>query len=513
MRSRTAAAALMIIIMAIPGYSQVNGTVEEINGKTVLTVWGTHAERGYAHGFLLAEQAKEVFESYLIEHVCYGQASIYNAMYNFYRSNYAVDEQYQAEIEAMVEGIEDAGVSLFNETLGRDLGASDLLAANAIVDLSQAVAGLRPMHLGCSSLSSWGESTFDDSTLVGDLIVTRLMDWENHPTLAENHILAVSMPAEGDEQAWISMTFPSFVGALSAINDSGVSAFLNVGNRTDYQLGDPFYPILLTVRNGIEHGDYDEDGEATSDDIVSAVEDRNRSSGTIIHTTKNQGSLSLPLIIECNNERGVAVRNASDNTVVPANHLVATNHFRELYDPVYCNRYSAIADSLDSDRSVSQDRCWTIMGEGAGVGSNLHAIQYLESQSLLRWATSTVESPAYLNEPAVFDIRELFDPGSGTEGPEPDPRRLNFEQSFPNPFSASTTIHFALRNPQYCRLCVYSMNGRRIATLSDGILGGGAHSVSWDGISDFNSEVGAGAYIIALETESEVCTRRLLRIR
>ncbi len=46
--------------------AEVHGALEVVEGKYVLTVWGTHAERGHAAGFLLGEQAIAITETALL---------------------------------------------------------------------------------------------------------------------------------------------------------------------------------------------------------------------------------------------------------------------------------------------------------------------------------------------------------------------------------------------------------------------------------------------------------------
>ena len=42
------------------------------------------------------------------------------------------------------------------------------------------------------------------------------------------------------------------MGALSVINESEVSSYLNMGDNNSYETGQLFYPILFNIRNGIE---------------------------------------------------------------------------------------------------------------------------------------------------------------------------------------------------------------------------------------------------------------------
>ncbi|NJO91251.1 MAG: hypothetical protein HC831_21515, partial [Chloroflexia bacterium] len=45
---------------------KVNGKIiSQIENVTVLKVWGTHKERGYAYGYLLGDKIREVYEGYI----------------------------------------------------------------------------------------------------------------------------------------------------------------------------------------------------------------------------------------------------------------------------------------------------------------------------------------------------------------------------------------------------------------------------------------------------------------
>ena len=49
---------LILLFLSAPLFPDVNGVLREIDGIKVLIVWGTHQQRGYAHGYLLAENIK-----------------------------------------------------------------------------------------------------------------------------------------------------------------------------------------------------------------------------------------------------------------------------------------------------------------------------------------------------------------------------------------------------------------------------------------------------------------------
>lgn len=504
---RALAVLTLLLAGVAPAAGQVNGHVEVIDGKPVLTVRGTHAERGYAQGYLRGEDGKEVFEDYILEYCCSGSALVYGFMRIHFLNNYTVDPDYEDEAAGVVQGMVDAGIDLRCSALGRDLDATDLLVANAIVDLSTLMT---KDLFACSSLTSWGSSTIGDPDLAGHAVTTRHLDWSKHATLTDNPLLVVHFPSEEDEQPWLSIGYAGLFGALTGVSESGVSASLNMGNNDGGTGGAPYHPIMLTLRSGLESADYDGDGDHTVVDVVSAIEDRTRSVGTIVHVTDDDGVGARPIIIESNNA-GVAVRDRSDNTVIPGDNLVATNHFRVLEAPVYCPRYAAIADSLVASEDVTCERSWTLMAGAAGqFASNIQCIQYAESEGLLRWAMDTYTQPAYAQAWTEFSTWDLFGCQMGVEE---RPSLASLRQNYPNPFGPSTRIRFAVAEPGPTRVSVYDVSGRLVVRLLDEHRDAGEHAVLWDGLNGRDEPVAAGVYFCRLDHAGSTESRAMVLLR
>jgi flagellar hook assembly protein FlgD len=71
---------------------------------------------------------------------------------------------------------------------------------------------------------------------------------------------------------------------------------------------------------------------------------------------------------------------------------------------------------------------------------------------------------------------------------------------YPNPFSTSTTLSFALSEPQRVRVGVYDQTGKLIKRLiSETLLGSGHHRVTWDGTIGPDIQVAAGVYLAVVE--------------
>lgn len=69
----------------------------------------------------------------------------------------------------------------------------------------------------------------------------------------------------------------------------------------------------------------------------------------------------------------------------------------------------------------------------------------------------------------------------------------------PNPFNPETTIVFDLPAALPAKIVVYSLDGRRIATLVDRSLAAGRHRVPWRGRDDTGRPVAAGTYVYRLQ--------------
>ena len=60
----------------------VNGDTLTIEGKKILKIWGNHNERGYAYGYLMGNEIKEVAENYVLASVFANNAYVYSYTLN-----------------------------------------------------------------------------------------------------------------------------------------------------------------------------------------------------------------------------------------------------------------------------------------------------------------------------------------------------------------------------------------------------------------------------------------------
>jgi hypothetical protein len=90
----------------------------------------------------------------------------------------------------------------------------------------------------------------------------------------------------------------------------------------------------------------------------------------------------------------------------------------------------------------------------------------------------------------------------------------NFQllQNYPNPFNPTTTIDFYVGQPSDVSLLVFDVVGRHVATLVDGFLREGWHSVRWTATDEERSH-STGVYFLQLTAGSYVERKKLLLLR
>ncbi len=94
------------------------------------------------------------------------------------------------------------------------------------------------------------------------------------------------------------------------------------------------------------------------------------------------------------------------------------------------------------------------------------------------------------------------------------PRRVRLFANYPNPFTPSTTIRYALPEAMPVTLRVYDALGRRVTTLRRGQRqSAGYHTVVWEGHSAKGQPVASGTYFYRLDAGGTTQTRQMVLVR
>jgi hypothetical protein len=103
--------------------------------------------------------------------------------------------------------------------------------------------------------------------------------------------------------------------------------------------------------------------------------------------------------------------------------------------------------------------------------------------------------------------------GTGTLGVSPREFATAFAPAMPNPFARSTTFRFTLAREGRAELDVFSVDGRRVRTLAEGMHTAGEHALEWNGTASDGRQLPAGVYYARLVTPQGRFTRVVTLLR
>lgn len=91
---------------------------------------------------------------------------------------------------------------------------------------------------------------------------------------------------------------------------------------------------------------------------------------------------------------------------------------------------------------------------------------------------------------------------------ESSPEQFELMQNYPNPFNPSTNISFRIPSSGEVSLRVYNLLGQEVATLVNGRMNSGMHSVKFDA-----SKLASGVYIYRIEAGNFSQTKKMMLIK
>jgi hypothetical protein len=110
-----------------------------------------------------------------------------------------------------------------------------------------------------------------------------------------------------------------------------------------------------------------------------------------------------------------------------------------------------------------------------------------------------IDSAAAKYNSVLTSVREI---------PSNVPSSFLLKQNFPNPFNPSTQIEFSITERSFVTLTVHDLLGRTIQTLTQGTLGVGTYSTTFDG-----SRLTSGIYYYTITAGSRQETKKMLLIK
>jgi len=99
----------------------------------------------------------------------------------------------------------------------------------------------------------------------------------------------------------------------------------------------------------------------------------------------------------------------------------------------------------------------------------------------------------------VFGAESLVDTWVAVPEGDGVPRATSLDAARPNPFGERLLLHYGLPVSSHVRLSVFDLQGRRVATVVDGVQPAGWHSAVWNGNDVAGRLVASGMYFARLE--------------
>jgi hypothetical protein len=143
--------------------------------------------------------------------------------------------------------------------------------------------------------------------------------------------------------------------------------------------------------------------------------------------------------------------------------------------------------------------------DGSGVAVWESGPERLGGYSITVSKTGFLPAQGKLIAPIVTDV---FD-----ENQTDDTRVYTLAQNHPNPFNVATIIEFSVPTMQDVRLDVYNILGRRVATLVDGLLSPGQHSVEFAARSEDGAPLASGVYFYRLQAGTKAEIKKMLLLK
>jgi hypothetical protein len=131
-----------------------------------------------------------------------------------------------------------------------------------------------------------------------------------------------------------------------------------------------------------------------------------------------------------------------------------------------------------------------VMGVNNGF-SGSGDLMVIAANSLIRAEDLTITARATDNSEMTVNLDKASDTVT--------PRVFALNANYPNPFNPMTKISFSLPEAQRVELGVYSLDGRKIATLISGTKSAGLHEVVWMGRDDAGRTVSSGTYFYRID--------------
>lgn len=382
----------------LPASEDVNGSLTEIEGISILRIWGSPWEKGYAHGYLIAEDIVTMLDNFISGNTFGLNADKWENEVMPAISIFNIEQRFEEELQGMLAGIEArAGGKVNIPALDRSLKYDDLAAINIGPDF---------FGIECSSFSAWGSMTADSNTITG-----RNFDWQEIPGVFEKQYVIVYVSTVGSNRlGFVTINWPGIIGCFTVMNAEGVTLNINDTNGYPPIQTFGFYPRILIYREAIESAH----AVTAINDIENILKARMTSTPqNLMITMPYGGNNQTSAVFEYD---GNVLINSGVTTRKPDStkfFQICTNHCRERKQPIVCERFSLLSGELENIAAsggtdhLTREKAWELL-EGVAQGSGTHHRVIFEPNQKLMHVSLSVVIPALQYNAVTLNVSELL---------------------------------------------------------------------------------------------------------
>ena len=399
-----------------PSTPDVNGSLETVDGRQVLKLWGTREEIGYAEGVLMCEYMPILFKDYVLGHLVADYGVPYDLVQPLVEMVIELPEGDERELQALFQGAMDTcsedQLWVESEYLEEDadgarmLTYEDLLAANVLADYA------------CSSVTAWGETS-----ATGDTIHARNFDWAIDPggTFLHQHLVKVYSSTEQGGAHFASVTVPGLIGCISCFTEEGVGLTMHNVTGLDATHSSGIHPRMLAARSALAATWGQSDPVTAAEAVLEAAPQR---VGNNLHlsfpmaTGVTQGGVVFEYDGKSDHEDGQAtVRVAGeDPDLTTLDGIACTNHYEKRSEPPTSgdswSRLDTLVKGLDTaaaDGGLDADSALALIDSISNEYTAHSVVMDNANRELRVYVAPETGTPATQADPMLLDLDTLFD--------------------------------------------------------------------------------------------------------
>ncbi len=382
------------------------GALATVNGQRVLHIYGGDIkERGFAHGYLLAEQIRDDFDAAMKSLPYFSGQKFETMLVPFAQSRFEWDADSTAELDGIYEGmlarLGDAGMK--SAVLERPYNRKDIAAINVIADY---------FGPACSGFAVWNSRTEGGAVVHG-----RNLDFPIGRKPVSDQVLFVTdaLPKRDAAPArmqWICLGWPGLIVQFSGMNSAGLVACIHDGYNINHgDKGSGYVARGLMLRRILESVDpaASEPAEAAS----KIVAQKPTACGNLFHLSwPSADAKKFGVTPSAVLEFDPADQTPKIRRMDASDALVVTNHFRVLCTPVECKRYDNITDGLEllkkASRKIGQGEAQKLL-MAAEQPVAAHSVYFYPDTMEFRIALTKENVMSPHVPPTAFTFKALFE--------------------------------------------------------------------------------------------------------